>query len=369
MLPPPAMRTVLFLLTLLLPFGLVACQTPAPDAPSDEAASGEAADTVVIDEAFVTARDTADNVDSPAVWHGPDGQHWLLTTAKEGDVVRVFDAVTGDSLRRVGGSGAAPGAMDRPNGIAVVDDLLLVVERNNRRVQGFALPSFAPLGTFGQQHLRRPYGLTVVPQGGPDDEQTAYTVYVTDAYEAPDESVPPLGELGERVKQYRLTLPGDTLQAELVRSFGDTTGTGVLKAVESIWADPENDRLLIAEEREGESQIKVYDLNGRFRNETIPTRFFPHEAEGIVLYRCDAGGYWITTDQSETGNTFHIFDRADLAYRGSFRGQTVSNTDGIAVTERAFGSFPRGALYAVHNDGNTGVFSWALIADALRLEC
>ncbi|MDX1636639.1 MAG: hypothetical protein R3281_01635 [Balneolaceae bacterium] len=38
-------------------------------------------EAVVLNEHFQTARDEDDNVDSPAVWHGPDGEHWLLATA------------------------------------------------------------------------------------------------------------------------------------------------------------------------------------------------------------------------------------------------------------------------------------------------
>ncbi len=329
-------------------------------------------DPAVVSEVFETPRDTWDNVDTPAVWHGPEGQHWLLSTAKAGDVIRVHDAVTGTPIRRVGESGTELGELDRPNGVAVIDSLMIVVERDTRRVQVFSLPSFEPLGAFGQplgwqravgegeDRLQLPYGLTVYK----DDE--SYKLYVTDAYAQPDGSVPPPSELDERVKQYRFTVENGQVRHDHVRNFGATSGEGMLKVVESIWADPAHDRLLIAEEKEGEAQIKEYTLDGTFTGETIPSRYFRSEAEGIVLYECGtADGYWITTDQSETANTFHVFDRNTLAHVGAFRGETVSNTDGIVVTERAFGPFEQGAFYAVHNDGNTVAFDWADIADAL----
>ncbi len=351
----------------LLALGLAAaCQTEASqsaeagDAPASEAA---AADTARIEEAFLTPRDTSDNVDSPAVWHGPDGQHWLLATAKQGDVIRVHDAATGEPVRRVGGSGTELGAFERPNGIAVVGDLMLIVERDNARLQVFSLPDFEPLGAFGQEHFRLPYGITAY-----EEAPGQYVAYVTDAYEMPDESIPPDSELGERVKQFRFSVENGELQHEFVRSFGDTSGAGVLRKVESLWADPSAGRLLIAEEQEGASQIKIYTLDGEFTGETIPTRYFPSEAEGIVLYACDGGaGYWITTDQGETGNTFHVFERRSLDYRGSFRGVEVTNTDGLALTQAGFGPFEAGAFYAVHNDGNTAAFAWADIAEALDL--
>ncbi len=337
-------------------------------------------DTIAVSEVFQTPRNTWDNVDTPAVWHGAEGQHWLLTTAKEGDVIRVHDAATGAPIRRVGGSGTGLGQFDRPNAVTVIDDLMIVVERDNRRVQVFSLPEFEPLGAFGEplgwqrevgegeDRFRLPYGVTVY-RSGRENGSPVYTLYVTDAYAQPDESIPPSSELGERVKQYRITVREGELRHQHVRNFGATSGSGVLKSVESLWVDPAHGRLLIAEEMEGEAQIKVYTLDGTFTGETIPSRYFQTEAEGIMLYDCvgGEGGYWLTTDQSEQSNTFHVFDRESLAYAGSFQGDVVSNTDGIFVTEKSFGPFEQGALYAVHNDGNTVAIDWTDIAGGLGL--
>jgi 3-phytase len=317
---------------------------------------------VTVAEAFTTPRDTLDNIDSPAVWHGPNGENWLLATAKTGDVIVISDAATGRTLRRASGPGTDAGRMERPNGIAVMDDLAFVVERDNRRVQLFRLPEMTPVGTYGMDELVLPYGIAVRRQGG------GYTTWVTDNYEQPDETIPPDSALGRRVREYRVTVADGGLRAELVRTFGDTGGAGVLRVVESIAADPQNGRLLIAEENPGESALKVYSLDGRFTGAVIPPAFFPSQAEGIVMYACGPrDGYWIATDQSYEDNVFHVFDRRTLAHRGSFTGPTVRNTDGVALTQTGFGPFEAGAFYAVHDDGNVAAFSWSAIADALGL--
>jgi 3-phytase len=318
-------------------------------------------------ESWMAARDTLDNIDSPAVWHGPNGEHWVLSTAKATDVLVVNDAATGAFLRRLGAGGTERGQMRRPNGIAIAGDLAFVVERDNHRVQVFRLPEFVSLGTFGAKDLRLPYGIAMYAEA-PD----RFMVYVTDNYEMPDESVPPDSLLGQRVRQYRVTVGGNDLRAEPIRAFGDTSGPGVLKVVESIALDLPHKRLLIAEELETGSHIKVYTLDGEFTGQLIGRGLFPHQAEGIILYACgDTAGYWVTTDQDLTVNTFHVFDRATLRHVGSFRGDSTLNTDGIALTQRGFGNFPNGAFYAVHNDGNVAAFSWAAIADAvgLRKDC
>lgn len=319
-------------------------------------------EVALVAEVFETERDTLDDVDSPTVWHGDGGQHWVLTTAKATDVVIVNDAATGAEVRRIGGTGSGPGQLDRPNGVRAIDDLLIVVERDNARLQAFSLPGLEPLGTLGEEQLRRPYGIAAY-----QDEQGRAVLYVTDNYELEEDVIPPDSLLGERVEQFRVWTEDGELRHEHVRTFGDTTGPGVLRKVETIGVDAANDRVVIAEELQPDSHWKIYGLDGRF-SRGFGRGYFPHEAEGLALYACaDGGGYWIATDQDEETNTFHVFDRKTLEHRGAFSGATTRNTDGVALTQAGFGPFPAGAFYAVHNDGNIAAFSWAEIAGELGL--
>lgn len=341
-----------------------ACRPGAPtDDPGvpDTAAGADSLEVVVIQEAFETERDTLDDVDSPTVWHGPEGQHWLMTTAKATDVILVHDAATGAPIRRVGGTGSGPGQLERPNGVAAIADLLFVVERDNARIQVFSLPELESLGTFGEEELERPYGIAAY-----QDDQGRVELYITDNYELVEDEIPPDSALGERVEHFRAWVEGNDLMHEHVRTFGDTTGPGVLRKVETIAVDPANDRVVIAEELEPDSHWKIYHLDGRFAD-VFGRGYFPHEAEGLALYACQDGGYWIATDQDEETNTFHVFDRETLEHLGSFTGATTRNTDGVALTQTSFGPFPAGAFYAVHNDGNIAALSWSAIAGALGL--
>lgn len=342
------------------PLVLAAC---GPDRPAPASAADSAPVVVTVVESYLTERDSALDIDSPAVWHGPDGQHWMLVTAKQGHLIRVADASNGTFIRDVGQLGDKPGEFNRPNGIAVVDDLLFVVERDNRRVQVLALPAFEPVGSYGAEDLGKPYGITI-RRNGPGD----YDTWISDNYELVEDQVPPDSALGRRVRQYRVFRSSEGLRVEPVRAFGDTTGPGVLRVVESLMADIALGRLLIAEELEGESQVKVYRLDGTFAGAAIPPRFFPHQAEGIALYACgNREGYWITTDQGTEVNTFHVFERASLSHLGSFRGPRTLNTDGIALTQAAVPGFPSGILFAVHDDGNVAAFDWSRVAEALGL--
>jgi len=69
---------------------------------------------------------------------------------------------------------------------------------------------------------------------------------------------------------------------------------------------------------------------------------FTYEPEGIALYSCsDGSGYWFTTDQDTSNNTFHIFNRIAFKYIGSFYPKVTANTDGVWLTQKILAPFPK----------------------------
>ena len=335
---------------------LVQCQ----DGPrSSQAPPREAAVTVA--ESFLTERRETDNVDSPAVWHGPGDRHWLLSTAKSTHQLLVHDAADGRLIRRVGGPGTEAGSFLRPNGVAVIGDFAVVVERDNHRLQALSLPDFEPAAMIGAEVLRRPYGIAAAPGEG------GWDVWVTDNYE-PTATSAPAAKMGERLRRFRLHVTEAGLTGEYAGAFGDTTEAGCLRKVETVAVDPLHGRMLVAEE--AERVLKVYDLEGRFTGKQVGSGLFRYEPEGVALLECgEGGGYWLATDQHEADNRFLVLDRESLAGRGAFSGAVTANTDGVALTGLAFGPFSRGAFYAVHDDGNVAAFDLAEIVRALGLDC
>lgn len=307
-------------------------------------------------EYFITQRNAALNVDSVAIWHGPGEQHLLVATAKSGHVLPVYDAVTGELIKEIGEPGVGAGQLQRPNGIAVVDDLIFVTERENKRMQVFSLPEGKSLG-LTEGIMQRPYGIAVMP----GDEQD-YIAYVTDNFNASDKLGP------KTVHAYRVKPQGGKVAISLIRTFGDQEGPGALIKVESIAIDQAHGRLIIADEHASQKNLKIYTLDGTFTGQIIGDGLFAYEPEGIALYETGPqSGYIIATDQDRQGNRFYLFDRQTLAHVGTFKGKVVRNTDGIAVTEKAFGPFKSGAFYAVHDDGNICAYDWHALAELCDL--
>lgn len=325
---------------------------------------------VRVHEAFVSAATPDDNVDSPAAWTAADGTTLLLATAKASGRLLRYDGDSGQAQGSVGTPGAAAGQFDRPNGIFRIDDLVFVVERDNRRVQVLRLPQLTSLGSFGTAELQQPYGLWLrkLPDGG-------YDVLVSDAYmagkdAAGDDIVPPLAQLDRRLRRYDVRVLADGVQASLRASLGDTGSAGAIRIPESLWGDPAYDRLLVAEEDTlTGTALRDYDLAGTFRGKTLGLGLFKAQAEGIALWQCaDGSGYWIATDQFKDRSLFHVFDRRSLAHLGAFAGDTVANTDGIWLHQAATRRFAQGVFYAVHDDQAVGAFDWRDIAKAMNLK-
>lgn len=327
-----------------------------------------AADATLIPESYISEEHPADELDSLAAWPKDDGGLWVIATAKSTHHLVVFDGDSGARLREVGGKGPALGQFNRPNGIAVFGDYLFVVERDNHRVQVLSLPDFKPLTAFGADQLRSPYGVWL-HEIAPDE----LDLYVTDSFMEGKkfDVVPPLSELDKRVRRYRVRIgDDDSVQVESQGSFGDTTPAAALRIVESIGGDPANDRLLIAEEdtRVG-TDLREYDLAGRYVGKSLAPGRFRAQAEGVALWDCSGGqGYWVAVDQADPRTVFLLFDRATLDYRGSFIGTATGHTDGIALYAAATQRFPSGALFAVHGDKAMSAFDLADVVRDLRLD-
>lgn len=321
-----------------------------------------------IKEVYTTAWNDKDNIDSPAFWQSADKkQNLLIATSKNKHNLFVYNAESGKLIKTIGHKGNGQLEFKRPNGIWEIDDLLFVCERDNHRVQVIAMPDFQFIGFIGEKELKKPYGISVYKSV---DE---YIIYVTDQYEAEDGSYLPLDQLNERVKKYSFTVVNNKIETKFLKSFGDTKGKGVLFIVESIYADPTNNNLMIAEEDKNQNVHKIYDLEGNFKNLIVGDDLFDYQAEGIALYDCGNGeGYWFCMDQDyylTNNNKINIFDRKTFKHIGTFITGKTNNTDGIWLTQKPFGKFANGALFAVQNDGGVSAFDLGTIIKTMKLNC
>ena len=350
----------LALLSALLPALLLASCAGQPSRPSPIVAPGDGLATTLIAEAFVTGAPAGAEVDSLATWVSPEDEVRVIASAKYTGNLLVYDGISGELLPEV----MPIGTLAYPNGVAVYGDAVFVVERDRAQVRVFDLPEFTARGEFGAGQLIWPYGIWL-HERAPDEIE----VFVTDSYQDGGE-LPALSALGQRIRRFRVQLTEQGIAAWSLPGFGSTEPGGALHWVESIAGDVAFDRLLIAEEHPDhrEAGAAIYDFAGHYTGRRLGIGLTQGDQEGIALYECPSGnGFWLTTDQGREINRFHVFDRASLAYLGSFSGEVTRNTDGIALHSAASARFPYGVLYTANDDRGISAFDWRDIAAALNL--
>ncbi len=337
---------------------LAACASVPSRSPVAVPEPGDGYAVTTIPESFSTPRDARLVLDSIASWVSPEGTSWVISTAKQANLLLAFDGDSGAEIARFGTDGELAG----PNGIAVFGDMVFVVERDAARISVFSLPSFEKLGEFGNDVLFQPYGLWLRETAPLELE-----AFVTDSYVG---APVPLHHNDQRVKHFRVTLD-DPIHAQMLGAFGSTGIEGALQQVESIVGDETHDRLVVADEwRDGDMPpaLRVYGFDGKYSGTDSGAGLFLGEPEGVALYDCpDGSGYWIAADQHRLHNRFHVFARDSLEWLGSFAGATVSDSDGIALRSNASQRFPDGVLYVADAGEAVVAFDWRHIADALGL--
>lgn len=299
---------------------------------------------VLIPQRWASSGTDYHTTDSLAVCALPDGRVALFATAKDGHYVDRFDAGTGRFMRRHGFRGSGIGQFFTPNGILAVEvpgdgvrtgPVLLVVERDNKRVQAFWPDDGAPAGILCDEELFHPYGAAASHRDG------RVFLYVTDSGAI----------LTRRVHLYELSRSGDAVGATYLKSFGAPDGAGALAKAESVAVDDRLGRLLLCDEYEGRQDVKVYSLDGEFTGTTFGHGIFRGEPEGIVLLDIDNDGFVIVTDQRPRSTVWHVFDRTSYTHLASFTGRDwIANTDGICVYPHPLPGFAQGVFMAVHDD-------------------
>ncbi len=259
-------------------------------------------------------------------------KHVIVVTVKDKNELHVYGAMNGKFKKSIKRENAYP------NGITTINDqFVLVTERDNKQVAVFN-SSMDFLGTFGNDELRSPYGITYYKQ-----ENNSYKILVTDSYEYNNPRE-------DRILSWDFTIESGEFSVGPATVLGNPT----LYQVESIQADKHYQTLLVAEEMKEHHKVMALDLmTGEVINEDLGNFDRGDDPEGIALViNKDNNGYWICTEQSKTDNRFHLYDRKTLEYKTTMYLDNVSYTDGIA-TAYMHGKW---YLYAVDNDARVVAF-------------
>ena len=283
------------------------------------------------------------NVDSIAFWEAPNPSDTLMfVTGKTNRVVEVWKyPFAGNELAPITFT-------TNINGVAVDQDTDRLYV-SDRIVSVFSVPSLQALGSFGQ-------GILGVGENNLDLLKHASGetwIYVSDDH---------------NVYRFNAATTG------LLGSFAPT-----VSSIETVLADDFYQMILVPEEQGplGNPGVFAYHPDGTPFEKNGTNRFgnngeFDSDEEGILLYTFpangtgdDGRGFIVVADQRSDVTDFEFFDRQTWAHLGRLRLQGVSNTDGIASTQRALPDYPLGVFAAINNDTSTAVVGWDAIFTAI----
>lgn len=299
-------------------------------------------DIVTVDPAF-ELRGHGSDVDSLAFWEAPTPSDTLLfVTAKDGDLIQVWQyPFVGNELPPIEFPANVNGlVVDQETDRLYVSDKIISV---------FSIPSLQMQGDLGD-------GAIGIGENNLDlfrhrDGRTL--LYVSDDH---------------NVHVF------DTESKEKLTSFSPS-----VSSIETVLADDFYQVIYVPEEQgpEGNPGVYAYHPTGNPFEKNGTNRFgndgeFDSDEEGVLLYTFptsgeedDGTGFIVVADQRKDVTEFELFDRQTWAHLGTVRINGVSNTDGIASTQRALPDYPMGLLVAVNNDKTTVGIGWHAVFDAI----
>jgi hypothetical protein len=286
------------------------------------------------------------DVDSIAFWEPDDPEQTLMVvTGKANDRLEVW------KFPFVGGELAPVLFPANVNGVAIDQDADLLYV-SDRVVTVLALPDFGQVGEFGR-------GIIAAGENNLDllkraDGRTL--VYVSD-----DHAV------------HRF----DAATHDLLGSFAPP-----VTSIETLLADDFHQAIFVPEEQgsEGATGVFVYRPDGTPFQLDGSNRFgdggeIDSDEEGILLFTfpsCGVGddgtGFIVLSDQRADQTDFEVYDRQTWQHLGTLRLAGVSNTDGIASTQRPMPGFPRGLFAAIDDDTSTAGVGWDTVFAAIGLD-
>jgi myo-inositol-hexaphosphate 3-phosphohydrolase len=148
-----------------------------------------------------------------------------------------------------------------------------------------------------------------------------------------------------------------------------------IRDVETMVGDNFYQMLYIPDEND-RTGVYAYDSEGSLFKKNGKNRFgrekvFQSDGEGILVYpitidnRDTGDGFIVVADQRKHLTDFEFFDRKSWVHLGSLKIKGVSNTDGIASTQRFLPDYPKGLFVVINDDETIVCVGWEKILKAI----
>lgn len=295
----------------------------------------------------VITEKTVNDTDDPAIWIHPQDPSKSIVFGTDKDTngaVFAFDLqgkiIHEKSIKDL----RRPNNVDVEYGFRLNDsttvDVLMFTEREKQQIRLFSVPDMQPLDGGGfpvfveetDVEQRLPMGISIYKS--PKDS----TVYAIVGRK--------IGPSGTYLHQYKLVSDSTGVRTELVREFGEFSGT---KEIEAIAVDDELGYIYYSDEG---ICVRKYHAEPDMGNQELGCmwgEYFQRDIEGIAIATYPNGeGYIIVSDQQR--GQFNIFSRKDNLFVKAVNLSTLE-TDGCeVVTVPLNETFPNGLFVSMNDE-------------------
>ena len=293
----------------------------------------------------VITQKTINDTDDPAIWvHPEDTKKSIVfgTDKKTNGAIYAFDLegkiIEDKTIRNI----QRPNNIDLEYGFKINDsttvDILIFTEREKKQIRIFSVPEMQPLDNGG------------IPVFTDDVPENQLPMGVA-LYKSPKDSSfyaivgRKTGPQNGYLYQYKLTSPKHSIEASLVRKFGQFSGK---KEIEAIAVDSEMGYVYYSDEGHC---IRKYYAEPSKGNEEISCfggDDFYEDIEGIAIAKMkDQKGYIIVSDQQR--GQFNIYDRKTNSFVKAVN-LTTKETDGCDVVTIPLNTTFSSGLFVAMND-------------------
>lgn len=307
----------------------------------------------------VVTEPTPHDTDDPAIWinkNNPAASLIIGTDKEEASGgLYVYD-LQGKIVNKVY-------PMDRPNNVDITYDfdlnekkvdIAIATERKQNKIRIFSLPDLKPLdnggiAVFEDSDLKDPMGIAIYTH------PTTQKVYAIVGRKE--------GTSGSYLYQYELKAKNGSIQANLVRKFGNYSGK---KEIEAIMVDNELGYVYYSDETVGIRKYYADPEKGNDELALFGTEDFKRDHEGITLYKTSkTEGYILVSDQQT--NNFIVYPREGS--NGANQHEMIAKIpfstvecDGADAVNFNFGNNYTNGIFVAMSNGNVfHIYDWNII--------
>lgn len=228
-------------------------------------------------------------------WYNKESkEYWLFALSEDCHKIFILNALSGKYIKSLGNNGDKVGEFDKPIDLCVYENFLMVLEKDNNRVQIFSLPELNFISILGEVELSNPKTIECLKLKKKDKEYCC--LIVGDNLD---------NKPSRRKCYFKFIFEIDKLGIYVPEVLRVEPKNNELGRIESIKYDSIKDNLFIVDKLT--KNIKILDFNNNYKNTIMNNTYKGEPGEINILNDNKRDGIIVIGDFSRLDSFFHLY--------------------------------------------------------------